>query len=40
MTFVVNHEGVVYQKSLGKQTAKTAGSMDSFDPDESWRKVE
>ena len=40
MTFLVNHEGVVYQKNLGKNTAKTAKAMTSFDPDTTWKKVE
>lgn len=40
MTFLVNHEGVVYQKDLGKNTAKTATAMTSFDPDKTWKKVE
>jgi len=40
MTFVVNHEGVVYEKDLGKNTAKTATEMNSFDPDQTWKKVE
>jgi len=40
MTFVVNHEGVVYEKNLGKNTAKTATAMMSFDPDKTWKKVE
>ena len=40
MTFVVNYEGVVYEKDLGKNTAKTAKAMTSFDPDQTWKKVE
>jgi len=40
MTFIVNHEGVVYQKDLGKNTAKTAKDMKTFDPDKTWKKVE
>ena len=40
MTFMVNHEGVVYEKDLGKNTAKTATAMMSFDPDKTWKKVE
>ena len=40
MTFIVNHEGVVYQKDLGKNTAKTARDMKTFDPDKTWKKVE
>lgn len=40
MTFMVSHEGVVYEKDLGKNTATTAKAMQSFDPDKTWRKVE
>lgn len=40
MTFLVNHDGVVYQKDLGKNTAKTARAMKSFDPDKTWKKAE
>jgi hypothetical protein len=40
MTFIVNHEGVVYQKDLSKDTAKTATAMTSFDPDKTWKKVQ
>ena len=40
MTFMVNHEGVVYEKDLGKNTAKTAKAMNTFDPDKTWKKVE
>ena len=40
MTFLVNQEGVVYQKDLGKGTAKAAGAMKRYDPDPTWKKVE
>jgi hypothetical protein len=40
MTFMVNHDGVVYQKNLGKNTAKTAKAMKAFDPDSGWKKVQ
>jgi hypothetical protein len=40
MTFVVNHEGVVCEKDLGKNTAKTSKAMSSFDPDKTLNKVE
>jgi hypothetical protein len=40
MTFIVNHDGVVYEKDLGPKTAKLAQEMKTFDPDESWRKVD
>jgi hypothetical protein len=39
-TFIVNHDGVVYQKDLGPKTGKLAKSMKSFDPDKTWEKVE
>ncbi len=40
MTFIVNQDGVVYQKNLGRNTAKVAAAMKLYDPDKSWRKVE
>jgi hypothetical protein len=39
-TFLVNHEGVVYQKDLGAQTAAIAGSMTRYNPDATWRKAQ
>ncbi|MFD0988269.1 DUF2950 domain-containing protein [Methyloligella solikamskensis] len=39
MTFMVNHDGVVYEKDLGEDTEELASEIDSFDPDESWTKV-
>jgi Protein of unknown function (DUF2950) len=39
MTFLVNHEGVVFQKDLGPRTAELAERMTSFNPDSSWAKV-
>ena len=40
MTFVVNHDGIVYEKNLGKDTAKFAQSMKMFNPDKTWKKSE
>jgi Protein of unknown function (DUF2950) len=40
MTFIINHDGVVYQKDLGDDTQATADSMAAFDPDETWTKVQ
>ncbi len=40
MTFMVNHDGVVYQKNLGKGTAKAAQALKSFNPDKTWKKVD
>lgn len=39
MTFIVNHDGVVYQKDLGPLSAEHARSMTVFDPDPSWKPV-
>jgi Protein of unknown function (DUF2950) len=40
MTFLVNHTGIVYQKDLGPRTAEIAGQISSYNPDQTWRKVE
>ena len=40
MTFMVNHDGDVFQKDLGEDTAKAADSIEVFDPDSTWSKVE
>ena len=40
MTFIVNHDGVVYQKDLGKNTEGIAKDMKIFDPDKTWNKVD
>jgi hypothetical protein len=40
MTFIVNHDGVVYEKDLGKKTVAVAQAMTTFDPDQTWRKIE
>ena len=36
-TFIVNHDGVVYQKDLGPGTAAAAQTMTRFNPDKSWK---
>jgi len=38
MTFIINQDGVLFQKDLGK--TETAKSIAQFDPDESWTPVE
>jgi len=37
MTFIVNQDGVVYEKDLGPQTSALAKAMTKFNPDKSWR---
>lgn len=39
MTFMVNQDGIVYQKDLGADTEKEAKKITSFNPDKSWRIV-
>jgi len=36
MTFIVNQDGVVYQRSLGEKTARTAAMMKEYNPDRRW----
>ena len=38
MTFLVNHDGVVYQKDLGKTTEADALGMRRFNPDPGWNE--
>ena len=40
MTFLVNHNGVVYQKDLGDSTASLTRRMNLFNPDQTWKKVD
>ena len=40
MTFIVNYAGTVFQKDLGERTAKLAERMTSFNPDQTWKKVD
>ncbi|MEP7155427.1 MAG: DUF2950 domain-containing protein [Betaproteobacteria bacterium] len=37
-SFIVNHDGVVYEKDLGRNTTAIAEKMASFDPDSSWKR--
>jgi hypothetical protein len=36
-TFIVGPDGVVYEKDLGPDTAKTFEGMDRYNPDKSWK---
>jgi hypothetical protein len=40
MTFIVSHDGIVYQKDLGPKTLETFQKMDRYNPDKTWSKVE
>jgi len=39
MTFIVNQDGVVREKNLGRDTHATVGGMTKYSPDASWRPV-
>jgi len=40
MTFIVNQDGVVYEKDLGQDTEKLAAGMNEFNPDKAWRPAD
>lgn len=40
MTFLVNQDGIVYEKDLGPESAAMAGKMSDYNPDESWKRLE
>ena len=39
-TFIVNHDGVIYEKDLGNPATSTATTVTRYDPDKSWARVE
>ena len=39
MTFIINQNGVVYQKDLGANTTEVAKAMTEYNPDGTWKKV-
>jgi hypothetical protein len=39
MSFIVSHDGTVYEKDLGPNTDAVARAMTRFNPDSSWQKV-
>jgi hypothetical protein len=39
MTFIVNQDGVVYQKDLGEDTLKVARGLSEYNPDSTWAEV-
>jgi hypothetical protein len=40
MTFIVNQDGIVYEKDLGPRTAETAKGLAQYNRDASWRKAD
>ena len=39
VTFIINQDGVLLQRDLGKSTTEIATAMTAFDPDGSWSQV-
>ncbi|MGB6452092.1 MAG: DUF2950 domain-containing protein [Steroidobacteraceae bacterium] len=40
MTFIVGADGVVYEKDLGRQTARLARALKAYNPDPTWHRSE
>lgn len=40
MTFIVNEDGVVYERDLGNKTDVLAKAMKEYNPDSKWKKAE
>jgi len=38
-TFIVSHDGIVYEKDLGAQTVAAFKSMERYNPDKTWSPV-
>lgn len=39
MTFIVSHDGIVYEKDLGEQTLEAFEAMERYNPDSTWTVV-
>jgi hypothetical protein len=39
MSFMVNQDGIVFDKDLGEETEKVVQSISVYDPDMSWEPV-
>jgi|HubBroStandDraft_6_1064221.scaffolds.fasta_scaffold00280_25 hypothetical protein len=39
MTFIINQNGVVYQKDLGEKTSEAAAAITAYNPDSTWKRV-
>ena len=40
VTFLIDQDGIVFQKDLGSDTAKIADGIICFDPDLTWTRVD
>lgn len=39
MAFLINRNGILFQKDLGEETARIGAVMESYDPDDTWSVV-
>jgi hypothetical protein len=39
-TFIVSHDGIVYQKDLGPNTLNIFKSMERYNPDKTWKRTD
>ena len=40
MTFLVNHDGVIWERDLGPETSKRAEALQRFNPGKGWRQAQ
>ena len=40
MSFMIGREGFVYERDLGPDTAKTATSIQQYNPDDNWSPID
>jgi hypothetical protein len=40
VTFIVNKDGVVYEKDLGDDTIDVASKITDYNPDDSWQPAQ
>ncbi len=40
MTFIVDQDGIVYEKDLGRRTGEIAKTLNRYDRDATWHKVD
>jgi hypothetical protein len=38
-TFIVSHDGIVYEKDLGEKSLELFRAMERYNPDSTWRPV-
>ena len=39
-TFIVSHDGIVYEKDLGEKTVELFRAMERYNPDSTWKPVQ